>query len=51
LLQGNSRRLRFVSAAEQIECIPMRGADIRIDQVRKIARQSECDHYVASAEK
>jgi hypothetical protein len=51
LLQGKSQRLRFVSAAEQAECIPMRGADIARDQVRKIARQSECDHYEASAEK
>jgi hypothetical protein len=51
LLQGKSQRLRFVGAAEQAECIPMRGADIARDQVRKIARQSECDHYEASAEK
>ena len=51
LLQGNARRLRFVSAAEQPECIPMRGADVARDQVRKIARQNECDHYVDPAEK
>jgi hypothetical protein len=51
LLQGNARRLRFVSAAEQAECIPMGSADIRSDQVRKIARQGECDHYTAPAEK
>ncbi|MBX9648800.1 MAG: hypothetical protein K2X57_17295 [Xanthobacteraceae bacterium] len=51
LLQGNARRLRFVSAAEQAECIPMRGAYIESDQVRKMARQRACDHYVDPAEK
>jgi hypothetical protein len=47
LLQGGARRLRFVSAAEQAECIPMVGADIEDDQVRKMARQRNCDHYVS----
>ena len=47
LLQGGARRLRFVSAAEQAECIPMVGADIEVDQVRKTARQRYCDHYVS----
>ena len=51
LLQDNARRLRFVSADEQAECIPMRGAEIESDQVRKMARQGECDHYVDPAEK
>ena len=47
LLQGGARRLRFVSAAEQAECIPMVGADIEGDQVRRTARQRYCDHYVS----
>ena len=47
LLQGGAQRLRFVSAAEQDECIPMVGADIEGDQVRKMARQRYCDHYVS----
>jgi hypothetical protein len=47
LLEGGARRLRFVSAAEQAECIPMVGADIEDDQVRKMARQRNCDHYVS----
>jgi hypothetical protein len=51
LLEGNGRRLRFVSAAEQDECIPMVGADIEADQVRKMARRRNCDHYVAPTEK
>ena len=51
LLQDNGRRLRFVSAAEQPECIPMQNADIESDQVRKMARQRACDHYVDPAEK
>lgn len=48
LLQGGARRLRFVSAAEQAECIPMVGADIEDYQVRKTARQRDCDHYYVS---
>jgi tripartite-type tricarboxylate transporter receptor subunit TctC len=44
---GGARRLRFVSAAEQAECIPMRGTDIEDHQVRKAARQRDCDHYVS----
>jgi hypothetical protein len=48
LLQGGARRLRFVSAAEQAECIPMVGADIEDHQVRKAARQRDCDHYYGS---
>jgi hypothetical protein len=51
VLQGNARRLRFVSVAEQPECIPMQGAYIASDQVRKMARQRVCDHYVDPAEK
>ena len=51
LLQGSARKLRFVSAAEQAECIPMRVADIGDHQVRKMARQLNCDHYVDPAEK
>jgi hypothetical protein len=47
LLGGGARRLRFVSAAEQAECIPMRGTDIEDHQVRKAARQRDCDHYVS----
>jgi hypothetical protein len=47
LLEGNGRRLRFVSAEEQAECIPMAGAGIEGDQVRKMARQLYCDHYVS----
>jgi hypothetical protein len=47
LLPGGAQRLRFVSAAEQDECIPMAGADIEGDQVRKMARQRYCDHYVS----
>jgi hypothetical protein len=48
LLQGGARRLRFVSAAEQAECIPMVGADIEDQQVRKAARQRHCDHTYVS---
>ena len=47
LLPGGAQRLRFVSAAEQAECIPMVGAEIENDQVRKAARQRYCDHYVS----
>jgi hypothetical protein len=45
LLQGGARQLRFVSAAEQAECIPMVGVGLESDQVRKTARQRDCDHY------
>jgi hypothetical protein len=51
LLQGGARRLRFISAAEQAECIPMRGVGIESDQVRKMARQRDCDHYYIPPEK
>jgi hypothetical protein len=39
---GTKRLLRFVSAAEEAECIPMRGAAIENFQVRKNARQKYC---------
>ena len=38
------RQLRFFSAAEQSECIPMRGAPIEDYQVRKGARREDCSH-------
>lgn len=47
ILQGGARRLRFVRATEQAECIPMRGLGIESDQVRKTARRGDCDHYVS----
>jgi hypothetical protein len=46
--QGGPRveyQLRFVSAAEQAECIPMRGGPISDFEVRKAARQENCSHY------
>ena len=47
VLPGGAERLRFISAAEQAECIPMVGAEVGDDQVRKTARRRYCNHYVA----
>lgn len=46
LLQ-HDRKLRFVRADEQAECIPMRGGDTMEWQPRKTARQRNCAHYSA----
>jgi hypothetical protein len=39
------RRLRFVSAAEQAECIPKLGPAIFEWEPRRAARRPHCDHY------
>jgi hypothetical protein len=45
------RELRFITAAEQVECIPMRGSTIYEWQVRKAARQDNCKDYARSPAK
>jgi len=42
-----TRKLRFVTAAEQPECIPS-GGIIYDWQVRKLERQTHCDHLVVT---
>ena len=49
LLDGGGRLLRFVSASEQAECIPMRQAGPFEDYgARKAARQRNCSHFYVS---
>ena len=41
-VEGIGRQLRFISAAEQGECIPMRGLSTEDYQVRKATRRRDC---------
>jgi len=43
------RRLRFIGADEQAECIPMIGADDNGSRPRYNARRRNCDHYAKRA--
>jgi hypothetical protein len=46
LTEDGGRPLRFVSAAEQAECIPMLSeGPYQADKVRTIARQRNCSHF------
>jgi hypothetical protein len=45
LAESGEQRLRFVSAAEQAECIPMLGDAVKDYQARKAARERSCNHY------
>jgi hypothetical protein len=44
-LSGGARTLRFLTAQEQGECIPMVGVATKATDTRPNARQSRCAHY------